>query len=234
MPIEKVVEVIKEVKTTDVHLIEEHSALKIAYDNLLNDLKQQIKINETLRTSIIELENIIDYYNLNTKNSDSDLKHQLQYLVKNNAKNIEYKSQKNIVKRAEGEIQNLRNKIDRMENQHLNNSLVFDSTPDILKASTKVDNKPLNTNSSLSIVSGGRPQPAPLNDYNFQGLFPNKNNIPITQTTEKYGDLYNSLGYSVPTNHSSSSVLGNLSQSGNYITNNPKPKKAYEYYSNNN
>lgn len=118
-------------------MYEEWSRLKAAYESLLLDIRHQLDINEALKNSVIELENKIEIYNSQMGGYDPIILQQIEYLSRTGKKNIEYHSQKDNIKLIEGEMNVLKNKINRIENQSLTQSYTVPTYID-----TTVQSKP--------------------------------------------------------------------------------------------
>lgn len=201
VPVEKIVEI--PVKFADPRLLEEHQQLKDDYDSLLKDLKNQINVNEGLKKSVLDLENLIESYNKNPQIPDNPLKSHIEMLLKDKTKNIPYKSQKDIIRRAENEMNCLRNKLDKLDDPiKPNNSIPF-------------ENPAIIPNNRVNLVGQGNNN---FNDFNYPGQYFKPNNVPITQANQQY--IHN---FSPIQNKSINLVSDNHKRSGS-------SRKSYEYY----
>lgn len=92
--------------------------IKGLYEGLLLDIKAQLNLNETLKKSVIELESKIELYNLTISNYDLAVLQQLEIISKHGRKqNIDFQSQKAVIKLAEDEISYLKKKISQLESE---------------------------------------------------------------------------------------------------------------------
>lgn len=135
-----------------VGMRDEWRRLVATYEGVLVDLHNQIEMNITLKNSLLDLESKIEVFNSQIGGFDLALIQQFESISKQTRKSIDFLSKKDLVRRAENEIQSLKAKIGRLESQKLSKSQVFAQS---LSYNIEFEFKQLIDQSNTNIVSGG-------------------------------------------------------------------------------
>lgn len=108
-------------------LKKEYSALNNNYESVLSDLQNNINTNEKLRQLIIDLENKIENHNNNVSGMDLAIRQQIENLTRNSLarKNIEHKTNKEVINKVKDDHIALNHKIDNYNMQKLSFSQVL-------------------------------------------------------------------------------------------------------------
>ena len=109
------------IKSTLPQFKEDWTRLSQSYESLLVDLKNQMEINESLRSIIFDLQGKIESHNQQVGGNDLAIKQQIELLTRQAAvkKSIEYNPNNDLVNRCQNEVQGLRAKVGQIENQQL-------------------------------------------------------------------------------------------------------------------
>ncbi len=96
---------------------EEWNKLFEAYEALLADLRAQIAVNESFRMVIFDLQSKIESHNVNVGGLDNNLRQQIEALMRQalTKKSIDINDNSEMLRRAQTDIENLRNKISRFD-----------------------------------------------------------------------------------------------------------------------
>jgi len=107
---------------------EEWTKLSESYDIMLTDIKNQIGINESLRSMVVELLNKIEMHNQNVDGIDIAIKQQIEILTRQSLAKKAIDMERNYnqdIKQASSNIENLRHKLGRVESQKFYKSAVY-------------------------------------------------------------------------------------------------------------
>lgn len=119
-------------------LVEQFKTFQVDYESILIELNNSISINESLKISLMELETSIEIFNSQVGGIDYALKQQLEILSRQSKKNIDYKSQKEVVKRVDGQLAMIKTKLERIQAKKLNQSTFLSQAKLIINGETSV------------------------------------------------------------------------------------------------
>ena len=121
---------ISRLKLTITQCKAEWERMSESYESLLSDIRIQLEMNQTLTMVILDVQSKIEKHNLNLGGLDLTIKQQIDILTQQavTKQKIEVNSNFETVSRCQEEMEDLKNKIYRIESQKLTKSQVFSTT----------------------------------------------------------------------------------------------------------
>ena len=175
---------ISKLKLSLVQFREEWDGLCNSYDEILIGIKQQFEINQRLSNLIFHLEDNIDKNNKICEYSDFSLREQFEFITKEGLKNEKIEMQINfeVLKKNQIDINNLKLKLENLENQKFYKSTLFSNL--IIKP----ENSPGMRNSVMSnyVIQGNEINQG-LPNHNINNLYYNS----IPGGSVGYENIYN-------------------------------------------
>lgn len=227
-------EEIATLKMTITSCKDEWNKLSDSYQNLLVDIKNQISINELLRNLVYELTSKIEMHNQQVGGLDALIKQQIEILTRQtlSKKTIDVNNKNNtdVIKKASGEADTIRNKVGRIESQKLFKSAVFDNINLTLD-----DEKKMSRKNSINMVSSGNPSIVKSIEQRnyapnlvssgqmFSNNYPNQGGNNFVQGNYNYQELVNRISNAnstVANSNSNSLIATNNNTTTTIITGN--------------
>lgn len=115
----------KNLKLSINTMIQEWNKLVAAYEGLLIDIKGLLETNEILRNSVIDLEALLEIYNKSISLNDSSVRRQIEILISQGIRAIDFSSKRPLVEIVERDIQALALKLQQLEGYKFSSSGVF-------------------------------------------------------------------------------------------------------------
>ena len=105
----------------------EWERLSQAYESLLVDIRNQLEMNQNLTMVVLDIQSKIEKHNTNIGGFDVSIKQQIDILTQQafTKQKIEVQSNAETVRKCQGQIEEIRNKVGKIESQRLYKSAVF-------------------------------------------------------------------------------------------------------------